>query len=280
MTAWGSVELAVEAMRRGASDFVQKPWDNTQLLDVIDRFGTEARQESSDIDIARNVQHKLFGRATKQVTGLDYAGQCLPVGHVGGDYFDFLDLGPETLGVALADVSGKGMGAALLMAHLQAALRSHRDLALEPELLVERINQLFWESSSSEQYATLFFCTYDGRSRTLRYINAGHSAPILLKHNRAVESLDSTGLPVGMFPSWRGTTRELMFRTGDTLAVVSDGVLEAGNKSDSDFGDAGVTNCLRRFHRYPAAELIQRLLTEAGSCGAADDMTAVVLRVV
>ena len=279
MTAWGSVELAVEAMRRGASDFVQKPWDNTQLLRVIDRFGAQEAQARADIDIARNVQRNLLGRAGKRVTGLDYAGECLPIRHVGGDYFDFIDAGGEALSVAVADVSGKGVAAALLMAHLQAALRSHRDLATEPVRIVDSVNRLFWESSSSEQYATMFLGTYDGATRRLRYVNAGHPAPALYRTGGAVEALDSTGLPVGMFASWRGEMGEVTLRAGDTLAVVSDGVLEAGQEGSREFGEAGVENCLRRFCRLPASGLVQKILAEAEGCGASDDMTAVVLRI-
>jgi sigma-B regulation protein RsbU (phosphoserine phosphatase) len=279
MTAWGSVELAVEAMRRGASDFVQKPWDNTQLLDVICRFGMQGRQSRSDIDIARSVQQNLQGRADKHVSSLDYAGQCLPIGHVGGDYFDFLDIGPETLGVALADVSGKGMSAALLMAHLQAALRSHCSLAGDPESLTARLNRIFWESSPCEQYATLFYGAYDGASRKLRYVNAGHSAPVVLRASGTVDILDSTGLPVGMFPSWHGAVQDVRLSAGDTVAIFSDGVPEAGQAASGDFGEAGVVNCLRRYRRSPAMEVVRKILSEADRCGATDDMTAVVLHV-
>ena len=279
MTAWGSVELAVEAMRRGASDFVQKPWDNSRLLDVIDRYGSQGRQARADIDIARSVQQNLLGRPEKRVAGLDYAGKCLPAGHIGGDYFDFIDAGPESLGIALADISGKGVGAALLMAHLQAALRSRRDLIADPVDLTASINRVFWQSSSSEQFATLFYAVYDSATRILRYMNAGHSAPVILRANGIVETLDSTGLPVGMFPSWRGELKEAHLSSGDVVAIVSDGVLEAGHMGSEDFGEAGVIDCLRRSRRLAASEIVQWTLGNADRCGGTDDMTAVVLKV-
>jgi serine phosphatase RsbU (regulator of sigma subunit) len=145
---------------------------------------------------------------------------------------------------------------------------------------MERINRVFWDSSSSEQYATLFFGVYDADSGSLRFVNAGHSAPVLLRKNGTAESLDSTGLPVGMFPAWRGETRDVTLSGGDTLAIVSDGVLEAGQSNLREFGEAGVTNCLRRFHRYPAGDIVQRILNSAAERGVADDITAVVLRLV
>ena len=202
MTAWGSIELAVEAMRGGASDFVQKPWDNTRLLDKIGLYASRAKQERTDIEIARNVQQNLLGDCRIPVAGLDYAGRCLPAGEIGGDYFDFLPLKNDGLGVALADVSGKGISAALLMAHLQAGLHSRPELANEPHDLISALNAVFWESSPSEQYATLFYGVY--KNNTLRYANAGHASPVLLRVDGSVETLESTGMPVGMFPVWRG----------------------------------------------------------------------------
>jgi serine phosphatase RsbU (regulator of sigma subunit) len=237
-----------------------------RLLDVIDRYGSQGRQARADIDIARNVQQNLLGRAGKRIAGLDYAGKCLPLGPIGGDYFDFLDTGPGSLGVALADISGKGVAAALLMAHLNAGLRGHRDLTSDPLRLTECVNRVFWESSSSEQYATLFYGVYESEKRTLRYINGGHSAPVVLRARGSVESLDSTGLPVGMFGSWHGEMLELQLFEGDTIAIVSDGVLEAGQVKSADFGESGVVNCLRRSRNASAEETVRRILSEADHC--------------
>jgi sigma-B regulation protein RsbU (phosphoserine phosphatase) len=277
MTAWGSVDLAVEAMRSGASDFVQKPWDNARLLDKISTHASEAKRARTDIEIARNVQQNLLGRTRKQVPGLDYAGRCLPAGEIGGDYYDFIHLEGGRLAVVLADVSGKGIGAALLMANLQAALHSRPELAEEPQKLIAAINQVFWKSSPPEQYATLFYGVYG--NRTLRYVNAGHMPPVLLRES-SQDTLDSTGTPVGMFPLWRGEERQVILRPGDRLAIVSDGVLEAGLKSDCPFGDDGVLRCLRRYARSSAISVVERLLSEAEQCGVEDDMTAVVLSAV
>jgi sigma-B regulation protein RsbU (phosphoserine phosphatase) len=276
MTAWGSIDLAVEAMRRGASDFVQKPWDNTRLLEVIRQQAENARRQRTDLEIARAVQQRLQGRVTTPVLHLDYSGSCLPVGDIGGDYFDFVQMGGAALGVVLADVSGKGISAALLMAHLQAAVRSRSDLLLRPESLVTSINQLFWESSPSEQFATLFYGIYRAETRTLEYVNAAHGEPVLLTANGPVK-LASTGVPVGMFPAWRGESQQVTLSPGDRLAIVSDGVLEAGLSEGREFGHEGVVHCLQRNRNATAELIVSRLLEAAATCGPADDMTAVVL---
>lgn len=274
MTAWGSIALAIEAMRRGAADFVEKPWDNARLLEIVGRFGSQRKQAETDIQIAQSVQQNLLGRATKAIHKLDYAGRCLPIREVGGDYFDFLDVEGEALGIALADVSGKGFAAALLMAHLQAALRSYADRANNPDALVDAINHVFWQSTSTEHYATLFYGVYERGS--LRYVNAGHSAPLIIRADGAVEGLDSTGMPVGMFAAWRGEASTLRLYPGDKLVLVSDGVLEAGVQADREFGHRGIVACCAR---QSAADTVDRILTQAARCGAEDDMTAVVLNV-
>src|ERR1022692_979433 len=169
MTAWGNVELAVEAMRRGACDFVQKPWDNARLLGTIRKQADEAvariradRQVKSELEIARNVQQKLFPGQTRHLPTIDYAGKCIPAREVSGDYYDFLDLGSGKAAFLLADVSGKGMAAALLMANLQASFRSQFELATRDPLgLIKSVNGLFFEATPPEHYATLFYGQYD-----------------------------------------------------------------------------------------------------------------------
>lgn len=274
MTAWGSIDLAVEAIRRGASDFVEKPWHNDRLLQAIDRFGAEGRHDT--MRMAKQVQQRLLGRVIKQLPGLDYAGSSVPAGPVGGDYFDFLDAGTDKLGVILADVSGKGVGAALLMAHLQAAVRSRPHLYNEPAKLVAELNTVFWDCSPSEQYATLFYCVYDANVRSLCYANAGHPAALLLRRGCSSVQIESTGMPVGMFPNWRGEEVVLPLKELDCVALVSDGVLESG--SGEDFGHAGLLLALQRAARKDAAGAVEQILSDAGAAGTVDDTTAVVLQ--
>src|SRR5450755_484970 len=130
MTAWSSFDLAVEAMRRGACDFIQKPWDNERLLAAIRKQAESERRRKSELEIAANVQQKLFPRKLRLLKTLDYSGQCVAAREVGGDYYDFLDTSDHTMGFVLADVSGKGVPAALLMANLQACFRNQAPGAL------------------------------------------------------------------------------------------------------------------------------------------------------
>src|SRR5262249_36511700 len=160
---------------RGACDFVQKPWDNARLLATVRKQVADAaerleqqRQAKSELEIARNVQQKLFPHQSKQLRTIEYAGHCVAAREVSGDYYDFLDLGPSRLGFVLADVSGKGIPAALLMANLQACFRSQSEITLRhPAALLRSVNKLFFESTSAEHFATLFFGIYDESSSTL-----------------------------------------------------------------------------------------------------------------
>lgn len=274
MTAWGSIDLAVEAMRRGAADFVQKPWDNTRLLDSVDKYGKQAKQARNDLEIAQKIQQNLLGREDKKIGGLEYSAGCLPAGEVGGDYYDFFDLGSDQLGVLLADVSGKGVSAAMLMAHLQAAMRSRLDLANSPADLIASVNRIFWESSPAEQFATLFYAVFDGKSKTLRYVNAGHVSGLLARSDRSFQELASTGTPVGLFKQWKGSESAIHLGSGDRVLMVSDGVVEAGIDTDREIC---LDECVRRAGNLAPAAMVARILSEAAH--SSDDRTAVVLSV-
>lgn len=244
MTAWGNVELAVEAMHRGATDFVQKPWDNLRLLGTIEKQAHQAaarrsaqQQARSEIEIARHVQEKLFPQPARQLRTIRYAARCVPAREVSGDYYDFLDFGGDAMGFVLGDVSGKGIAAALLMASLQAAFRSQTEVIRDSCELLRSINRLFYSSTPPEQYATVFFADYDDRRRALRYVNCGHPAPLLVRASGSVERLHSTAPVVGLLNQWDGKEVKLQINTGDTLVVFSDGVTEAGIGEGEEFGE-------------------------------------------
>ncbi len=288
MTAWGSVDLAVEAMRRGAADFVQKPWDNQRLLAAIDKLDRQSRkrhsaeqQEKSEWDIARNVQQKLFPHDGKRLDTVDYAGLCWPARQVSGDYYDFLDSGPGRLGFLLADVSGKGIGAALLMANLQAAFRMQTELGdCDPMAMIPPINRQFHASTPPEQYATLFYGLYEERHRRLQYVNCGHPAALLLRAGGEVEYLEATSTVVGLFPTWTGEARSVSAAAGDTLVLCSDGVLEAGANRETDFGADRLVQVVKSCRHLPIRELMENTLEEVRRHEAVpeDDCTLVGLR--
>src|SRR6476620_9781007 len=168
MTAWSSFDIAVEAMRRGACDFIQKPWDNDRLIAAIRKQAESERRRKSELEIAANVQQKLFPKNSRLLKTVDYAGQCVAAKEVGGDYYDFLEIADHTLGFVLADVSGKGIPAALLMANLQASFRNQPPGALlRPSEVLATVNSHFFESTAAERFATLFFGIYDDRTRRI-----------------------------------------------------------------------------------------------------------------
>ena len=289
MTAWGSVDLAVEAMRRGACDFVQKPWDNARLLSTVRKQadeGTEKLQEQrrakSELEIAHNVQQKLFPQKTKHLTNIDYAGQCVAARQVSGDYYDFLDAGEGCLGFVIADVSGKGIPAALLMANLQACFRSQTGSALlRPATLLRSMNKLFYESTAPEHFATLFFGIYDDRKFALRYVNCGHLAPILLHAGGEAERLAPTATVLGAFQNWDCGEAEIAIHSGDTLLLFSDGVTEAGIDSGDDFGEERLLSLTRANQQQPIEILVERVIqavAEFSSGAKDDDVTAVGIR--
>jgi phosphoserine phosphatase RsbU/P len=222
MTAWGTVDIAVEAMRRGACDFVQKPWDNKRLLDTIHKQIERARSTRSDLDIARNVQAKLLPHSGPSIPGLDYAARCVPARGIGGDYYDWFDLGAGQIGFVLADVSGKGIAAALLMAHLHAAFRTRLSIGYsDAPSLIAAVNRQFWEASPPEHYATLFFARYDPHACRLHYVNAGHLAGLVIRQTGEVERLEATSMPVGVFSAWSSNERSCALRAADTLVLYS-----------------------------------------------------------
>lgn len=225
MTAWGDVDLAVQAMRRGAMDFLQKPWDNSRLLATVERCVAGARSARSERDIARNVQQKLLPDRVLELPGLRAVARFEPAQEVGGDYYDFFPLGNGGLGFALADVSGKGVPAALLMANLQALFRAH-DAALlaQPAALLERVNRLFYDSTESARFATVFYGVV--QAGQLRWANCGHPPATLRRGDGTAQECGVTATVLGMFPHLDVTEGRLTLAPGDSVYVCSDGLLE------------------------------------------------------
>ena len=284
MTAWSSFDLAVEAMRRGACDFIQKPWDNDRLVAAIRKQAESERRRKSELEIAANVQQKLFPRKQRKLRTVDYAGLCVAAREVGGDYYDFLDIADDSLGFVLGDVSGKGVPAALLMANLQATFRNQAPGALlRPAEALQAINRHFYESTAAERFATLFFGIYDDRTRRLRYVNCGHVSPMLLRAGGAIERLEPTATMLGAFPVWRSGERHTTMAEGDTLVAYSDGVTEAGIDSEEEFGEERLAAVLRERRGEPSAALVQDIVdavTRFGGVNRSDDVTVVALRAV
>jgi sigma-B regulation protein RsbU (phosphoserine phosphatase) len=283
MTAWSSFDLAVEAMRRGACDFIQKPWENERLLAAIRKQAESERRRKSELEIAANVQQKLFPRNSRLLRTADYAGVCLAAREVGGDYYDFLEIADHTMGFVLADVSGKGVPAALLMANLQASFRNQAPGALlRPAGVLESVNRHFYDSTAAERFATLFFGIYDDRTRKLRYVNCAHVAPLVLRSWGAIDRLEPTATMLGAFPKWNCTEAAIELAPADTVVLYSDGVTEAGIEHGADFGEERLIEAIRQNSHQPAATLAQRIVdavSRFSGVSRTDDITVVVLRI-
>jgi serine phosphatase RsbU (regulator of sigma subunit)/catechol 2,3-dioxygenase-like lactoylglutathione lyase family enzyme len=220
------------------------------------------RRAAQELVIAKEVQSRLFPQTQPRCETLEYAGICLPAREVGGDYYDFLDLGRERLGLVVADISGKGIAAALLMANLQANLRSQYANALDqPQLLLRSVNQLFYENTTDSAYATLFFAEYDGQSQRLRYVNCGHLPALLLRKDQSLERLGSTSTVLGLFEEWDCSIGECQLATGDTLLLYTDGVTESFNGSE-EYGEHRLVRALEQNCRQTPGSLLQSLVAE------------------
>ncbi len=240
------------------------------------------RRVVQELDIAKRVQARLFPQSLPPLNTLDYAGVCIQAHQVGGDYYDFLNLGQSRLGLVIGDMSGKGIGAALLMANLQANLRSQSAIALEqPQRFLQCVNHFFSENTTESAYATLFFGEYDDRTRRLRYANCGHYSPLLLRHDDTLEQLNSTGTVLGLFREWDCAVEECALSPGDILALYTDGITEAFNEAGEEFGEERLGELLRKHRDQTAQAMLATTLEEVQQFSAGkqqDDITLIVAK--
>lgn len=243
----------------------------------------ERQRLEQEVEIAREVQRELFPQVFPSLPGLDLAAICRPALVVSGDYYDFISLGPSRVAIALADISGKGIFAALLMASLQAALRSAalldgRDSTAET---VSRLNRHLFKNTSDDRYATLFYAVYDSEAKTLTYTNAGHLPPLFVSQGR-VQALDQGGTVVGLFENSTYSECTLPVEPGSMLVAFSDGLTEPVNVYGEEFGVERLKAEVLRQPDAPAVRLAENLVAAVEQwCGTpeqADDITVVVAR--
>ena len=238
------------------------------------------RRTEQEMQIARQVQSRLLPQQAPALKTLDCSGKCVQTRAVGGDYYDFLDFGSGRLGLVLADISGKGMSAALLMANLQANLRGQYALALEdvPHLL-RSVNRLFYRNTETSHYATMFFAIYDDGTRRLRYVNCGHNPPILVRANGDLERLTATATVLGLFEEWDCTVAECEVASGDVLVIYTDGISEAGPNEEEEYGEERLIATTRKHQHQSAATILDNILSDVQRFSRgrqADDMTLIV----
>jgi serine phosphatase RsbU (regulator of sigma subunit)/catechol 2,3-dioxygenase-like lactoylglutathione lyase family enzyme len=264
---------------------------NPRMVEILNaqRRVAEERREARrraefEAEIARKVQARLFPQAVPPMKTLACAAACIPAQHVGGDYYDLLEVAPGRIALVVADISGKGVSGALLMANLQANLRSQYAMAADdlPGLLAS-VNRLFHKNTEPSSYATMFLGDYDDSTRRLRYANCGHVSPLLLRRDGRVERLAATCTVVGLFEAWQCQIAETQLATGDTLVLYSDGLTEAENREGEPFGEERLAEVMQE-HRESNAEDLVRAIVEAAmhfSEGEQqDDITLVVARAV
>ncbi len=221
------------------------------------------RRAAHELEIAKEVQLRLFPQTLPSLRTLEYAGVCIQARQVGGDYYDFLGLGRERLGLVLSDISGKGIAAALLMANLQANLRTQYAMALDdPQRFLQSVNQLFYENTADNAYASLFFGEYDDQTRRLLYANCGHLSALLLRSDEGLERLDSTCTVLGLFKDWTCSMAECRLSAGDTLVLYTDGITESFNGAGEEFGEERLIDALRRHHGLPPQALLDAIVEE------------------
>jgi serine phosphatase RsbU (regulator of sigma subunit) len=240
------------------------------------------RRATQELEIAKQVQARLFPQNRPQLKTVDYAGTCLQARQVGGDYFDFLNLGPNRLGLIIGDVSGKGIAAALLMANLQASLRSQLSLAFDqPQALLRAVNRLFYDNTGESAYASLLFAEYDDATQRLRYANCGHLSGLLLRRDGDLERLESNSTLLGMFREWDCSMQEQELFPGDVLALYTDGVTEAMNDRGEEFGERLLVEALRQYRELPCQALLAAIVDGVqrfGSREQYDDITVIVAK--
>ena len=259
--------------------------ENIRLAETMATRLEAERRVTRELEIARDVQSKLLPQSRPVLDSLDYAGACLQARVVGGDYFDFVLLSPHQFGLVLADISGKGISAALLMASLQANLRAQ--YARAPHDLIGvlcSVNKIFYDSTAANHYATLFFGVYDESDRRLRYANCGHLPPIVLRSGGDVERLAVTAPVVGLFESpWECTIGETGLTSGDTLVVFTDGVSEATSEDGEEFGEERLIALVKRQAWESAPALLDAIVAAVREHSADeqfDDLTLIVARVI
>ena len=306
MTGWATVGLAVQAMQRGVGDFVEKPWVNSRLVEILEKqiglgrerremrrharedelerieISEKVRRQEQDMAEALSIQMRLLPAELPQAPGYAIAADWRPARIVGGDYYDVLRFDEDTLGFCIADVAGKGMPAALLMSNLQAAVRGLASASVSPEELCAAINRLLCRSIAGDRFITFFYAVLDIPSGLLRYTNAGHPAPLVIRADGSHAALCDGGSVLGVFEAAEFCSGEIQLSVADRVVLFTDGLLEAHDDDGEEFGSKRILEeCLSLRHSDAASVLegIFARVREFGGRVFEDDATLLVLAV-
>jgi sigma-B regulation protein RsbU (phosphoserine phosphatase) len=281
MTGWATVDLAVETMRRGVRDFVQKPWDNSRLLQTLHKQVKHARARRSyqhrlsliqktdaqlhrELTEARELQENLLANSSTAIEGLQVAVEWQPATTVGGDYIAAFNIDDDHAALCVADVVGKGLPAALLMANFQAALKSLAAQNLTPADVATRLNDLLYANIPLHKFITAFYAVVNIPNRTLAFSNAGHNPPLLARNNGECVRLEAGGSVLGAFPNTPFAQAEIQLNPGDRLLLFTDGLTEACDNAGEQFGEQQLIDLLLE-HRNSSAEDLKDLLLSSAA---------------
>lgn len=286
MTGWGNIDTAVEAMRRGARSFVQKPWEDVALLEILQREVADARAErrrdhkqQREFEEARLIQRGLLPTGVPQIAGMDLAVAWQPANGVGGDCFDTLAF-TSGLGVSIADVAGKGLPAALLMSNLQAAVRAFAQEAAAPSSICGSVNRLLCRNMASGRFVTFCYARIDTANRRIVYSNAGHNPPLLVRGDGTVERLGEGGMVLGVFPENAYDQAELKLSSGDRLLFYTDGITEARSPGGDEYEEDKLAAVAVRMRSQPVEAIKDGILADVNAFTGGhfdDDATLIVV---
>ena len=287
MTAWASVDLAVEAMRRGVCDFVLKPWENSRLVRTLKNQiekgrskRTQLRQEREEFEDAHAAGLALLPRSIPDIAGLQIAAASRAARITERRLFRRARSGRRNRRIAIADVIGKGVPAALLMSNLQATVRAVATPFTQPSELTARLNHSILRNTTRGKFVTFFYGVLDSRTATLTYTNAGHGAPMVIRSSGEVARLEACGAVLGVFSEWSYEQAEVTLAPGDRLLLFTDGITEAANSIEEEFGEERLEELAVALRERDAAEMKDRILQSVAAFTAGskqDDATLVVL---
>ncbi len=253
---------------------------NRELQDAVELEIAERELHGQELQQAREIQQSLLPKEIPRVAGFEIEGAWEPASVVGGDYYDVIKLSETKLGICIADVVGKSVSAALLMANVQASVRAFATELTAPSVLCSRVNSVLCANIATGKFVTLFYAVLDAASGSLRYTNAGHPLPILIRANGEVEELQNGGAVIGVFPDWKYEDSWVRLNPGDRLLLFTDGITEAGLPGGEEFGESRLVACARAFAGRSTAELKSGLLADVKQFCASqlrDDATLIVV---
>lgn len=286
MTGWGSVDTAVEAMRLGAKSFVQKPWEDVALLEILQREIDDARamkrrdaKHQREFEEARLIQRGLLPTVMPQVPGLEIASSWQPANGVGGDCFDALPFGTGAIGLSIADVAGKGVPAALLMSNLQAAVRAFAQDGALPSSVCASVNRLLCRNMAPGRFVTFCYARIDVSAGRITYANAGHNPPLLIRPDGSAERLSPGGTVLGVFMESAYEPGEFAIGRGDRLVFYTDGITESRNAAGDEYGEERLADVAARHRTLPAPDMLSAILEDLRQFNAGiyeDDATLII----